>query len=83
MTWPGPKPGVVSSTFEPAGGPNAHFEGPWAFFRLLDSGTLNRESDVRYLLTLSRGGREIQLRIEADSLRNPFGKTDLQRFRCE
>jgi type VI secretion system protein ImpL len=83
MTWPGPKPGVVSSTFEPAGGPNANFEGPWAFFRLLDSGRLDRETDVRYLLTLSRGGREIQLRIEADTIRNPFGKSDLQRFRCE
>jgi type VI protein secretion system component VasK len=38
---------------------------------------------VRYLLTLGRGGREVQLRIEADSVRNPFGKNDLQRFRCE
>jgi type VI secretion system protein ImpL len=83
MTWPGPKPGMVVSTFEPSGGPNATFEGPWAFFRLLESGTLSRESDVRYLLTLSRGGREIQLRIEADTVRNPFGKSELQRFRCE
>jgi type VI secretion system protein ImpL len=83
IEWPGEKPGIVSSTFEPSGGPNANIEGPWAFFRLLDTGNLTRESDVRYLLTLSRGGREIQLRIEADSSRNPFGKTDLQRFRCE
>ena len=83
MTWPGPKSGVVSSTFEPSGGPNGMFEGPWAFFRLIDSGRLEQETDVRYLLTLSRGGREIQLRIEADSIRNPFGKNDLQRFRCE
>jgi type VI protein secretion system component VasK len=53
-------------------------------FRLIESGTLTRESDVRYLLTLRRGTREIQLRFEADSVRNPFGKMDLlQRFRCE
>ena len=83
MVWPGPKPGVATSTFEPAGGPNFAFEGAWAMFRLLDSGQLARESDTRYLLTLKRGAREVQLRIEADSVRNPFGKTDLQRFRCE
>ena len=83
MTWPGPKPGMASLMFEPVGGPNAAFEGPWALFRLIESGRLDRESDVRYLLTLGRGGREVQLRIEADSVRNPFGKSDLQRFRCE
>jgi type VI secretion system protein ImpL len=83
MTWPGPKSGVASLMFEPTGGPNAAFEGPWALFRLIESGRLERESDVRYLLTLGRGGREVQLRIEADSVRNPFGKNDLQRFRCE
>ena len=83
LTWPGPKPGVASLMFEPTGGPNAAFEGPWALFRLIESGRLDRESDVRYLLTLGRGGREVQLRIEADSVRNPFGKNDLQRFRCE
>jgi type VI protein secretion system component VasK len=53
-------------------------------FRLIESGQLMKESDVRYLLTLRRGTREIQLRFEADSVRNPFGKLDmLQRFRCE
>jgi type VI secretion system protein ImpL len=83
IAWPGPKPGLASSSFDPAGGPNYAFEGPWALFRLLESGRLERESDVRYLLTLERGMREVQLRIEADSIRNPFGKTDLQRFRCE
>ena len=83
MVWPGPKPGLATSTFEPAGGPNFAAEGPWAMFRLIESGQLDRESDSRYLLTLKRGTREVQLRIEADSVRNPFGKTDLQRFRCE
>ena len=84
MTWPGPKPGIATATFEPAGGPNFVSEGPWAMFRLIESGQLMKESDVRYLLTLRRGTREIQLRFEADSVRNPFGKLDmLQRFRCE
>jgi type VI secretion system protein ImpL len=83
IMWPGPKPGFASSAFDPAGGPNFAFEGPWALFRLLESGTLERESESRYLLTLQRGMREVQLRIEADSVRNPFGMTELRRFRCE
>jgi type VI secretion system protein ImpL len=84
MVWPGPKPGMATATFEPAGGPNAAFEGAWAMFRLLDTGgTMTRESDTRYLVALKRGTREITLRIDADSSRNPFGKNDLQRFRCE
>jgi len=83
IMWPGPKPGVASASFEPAGGPNVAFDGPWALFRLLDSGRLARETDTRYLLTLGRGSREVQLRIEADSIRNPFGRRDLQQFRCE
>jgi type VI secretion system protein ImpL len=84
MVWPGPKPAMAQSTFEPAGGLNLSFQGPWAMFRLIDSGQLTRESDTTYLLTLERGTRRIQLRFEADSVRNPFGKMDmLQRFRCE
>jgi type VI secretion system protein ImpL len=84
LTWPGPKPGFASTTFEPAGGPNFAFEGPWAVFRLIDAGRLDRQTDSRYLLQLERGTREVQLRIEADSSRNPFGgKSELQRFRCE
>ena len=74
----------LADTFEPMGGPNAAYEGAWAMFRLIESGRLDRESDSRYLITFKRGTREVQLRIEADSARNPFGKTDLlQRFRCE
>jgi type VI secretion system protein ImpL len=84
MVWPGPKPGLATATFEPPGGPNFAAEGPWAMFRLLEIGQLTRETDSRYLLTLKRGTREVQLRIEADSARNPFGKLgELQRFRCE
>jgi type VI secretion system protein ImpL len=84
MVWPGPKPGLATATFEPAGGPNAAFEGPWAMFRLLETGRLERETDSVYLLTLTRGARQVQLRIEAESARNPFGKlSELQRFRCE
>lgn len=84
LTWPGQKPGLATATFERSGGqPSPAFEGPWAWFRLIDSGQMMREGNERYLFTLKRGAREARLRIEADSVRNPFGGSDLQRFRCE
>jgi type VI secretion system protein ImpL len=84
MTWPGPKPGLASATFDkPGGQPGPAFDGPWAWFHLLDSGQLVRQGNERYLLTIKRGAREAKFRIEADSVRNPFGGNDLQRFRCE
>jgi type VI secretion system protein ImpL len=83
VTWPGPKPGQATATFSQSGGPNAAFDGPWAWFRLIDSAQLTRQGDERYLLIIKRGTREAQLRIEADSVLNPFEGNDLQRFRCE
>jgi type VI secretion system protein ImpL len=85
VVWPGSgKPGLATATFEHAGGqPNTAFDGPWAWFRLIDSGQMVRESNERYVLTIKRGPREVRLRIEADSVRNPFGGNELQRFRCE
>jgi type VI secretion system protein ImpL len=84
VTWPGPKPGIADASFERSGGqPNPVFHGPWAWFRLLESGQMGRETNERYLFTLKPGTREARLRIEADSVRNPFGGNELQRFRCE
>jgi type VI secretion system protein ImpL len=83
MTWPGPKPGLAVASFDKAGGQaTPAFNGPWALFRLLDSGQLTRDSDDRFTFTLRRGEREVRLRLSAGNLRNPFGNTDLQRFRC-
>ena len=84
VTWPGPKPGVADASFERSGGqPNQAFQGPWAWFRMIESGQMARETNERYVFTLKRGMREARLRIEADSVRNPFGANELQRFRCE
>jgi len=83
VTWPGPKPGQATATFSQSGGPNAAFDGPWALFRLIDSGQMARQGNERYMFTIKRGTREAQLRIEPDSVRNPFGGNELQRFRCE
>jgi len=83
VTWPGPKPGQATATFSQSGGPNAAFDGAWAWFRLIDSGQMVRQTNERYMLIIKRATREAQLRVDADSVRNPFGGNDLQRFRCE
>jgi type VI secretion system protein ImpL len=83
VTWPGPKPGQATATFSQSGGPNAAFDGPWALFRLIGSGQMAPQDNGRFMFTIKRGTREAQLRIEPDSVRNPFAGNDLQRFRCE
>ena len=82
--WPGPNPGTAAATFEVrAGGrPNVAFDGPWAWFRLIDAGHLQRDADVRYILALQAGGQQARLRIEASSIRNPYARMDWRQFRC-
>jgi type VI secretion system protein ImpL len=71
-------------SFEGRGGdrPNQAFEGPWAWFRLLDAAQLQPASDVRYTLSLLGGTHQSRVAIEATSIRNPFLKTQLRQFRC-
>lgn len=84
-SWPGPKPGTAAATFEDAvsGRPNIATSGPWAWFRLLDSAQIRKESDLRYEVTFEKGGYKALVRIDASSVVNPFGQRDLQQFRCE
>jgi type VI secretion system protein ImpL len=63
--------------------PNQAFEGPWAWFRLLDVADLERETDVSYALRFRMGGHQARVRLEAASIRNPFSGAELQNFQCE
>jgi type VI secretion system protein ImpL len=83
-TWPGPSPGVASVRFEDrtGRGPSQSWQGPWAFFRLLDSAQLERRSETRYLVTFRSGGKAARVVLEASSIHNPFGRDVLERFRC-
>ena len=85
VTWPGPKPNLAVATFEERSGgrPNLVFEGPWAWLRMVGAARLDRESEVRYAMTISAGGHEARLTLEAPSLRNPYAARDLQQFRCD
>jgi type VI secretion system protein ImpL len=82
--WPGPTPGAAAATFEDKTGtrPNVVAQGPWAIFRLFDAGQFQRETDSVYMFTVSRGGHEARVRIDAQTIRNPLGKRDVQQFTC-
>ena len=83
VTWPGARP-MGAATFEERGGMRVNIvaEGTWAWFRLLDSAQVAPQTDVSYLVTFAKGGHEAKVTLNAASVRNPFGKRDLQQFRC-
>ena len=85
VVWPGPMPGVAAASFEGrAGGrPTITFQGPWAWFRLLDVSQIRAESVLRYEVTFEKGGYTATVRIEAASVLNPFGGRELQQLRCD
>jgi type VI secretion system protein ImpL len=84
VTWPGDNPGLAVITFEERGGAKPHdeFKGPWALFRLFESAQVRPEASERYLLTFVKGQHQAEVRIEAASVLNPFGRRDWQQFRC-
>jgi type VI secretion system protein ImpL len=84
MRWPDEAGGQVAVTFETGTGPgdNAVYDGPWGIFRLLESSSLTAESDTRFLVGISAGASNARLRLDASSIRNPFARPALARFRC-
>jgi type VI secretion system protein ImpL len=83
--WPGPSPGAAAVTFEDSAGakPNQAFQGPWAWFRLLEAGTMRPDSDVRFIAAFQNGAHRATVIIEAASIRNPFQKLPaVRQFRC-
>jgi type VI secretion system protein ImpL len=84
LVWPGPSPGQASLLFDESGGggPNRSYQGPWAFFHLLDDAMVQPQSEVRYLVTLTAGNRLAHVTLEAASVRNPFARNELRSFSC-
>jgi type VI secretion system protein ImpL len=86
LVWPGPTPGESSLLFEEGSGagPSRSYQGPWAFFHLLDNGTVQSQpqSDVRYQVTFTAGTHNAGVTLEAASVRNPFAHNDLRDFHC-
>ncbi|MPY87881.1 MAG: type VI secretion system membrane subunit TssM [Luteitalea sp.] len=84
--WPGPKPGAAAVVFADGSGTRertSSFQGPWAWFRLIDAAREERESDVRSALIFQAGGHQARVIVDATSVYNPFAKRDWQRFTCE
>jgi type VI secretion system protein ImpL len=84
MTWPGGTVGAASASFELRGGahPQAAFQGPWALFRLLDQAKVVQQSESRFAVTFVVSGHKARVVLDAASIRNPFARHDLVRFRC-
>jgi type VI secretion system protein ImpL len=82
--WPGPAPGTASVTFEDASGahPNLSFQGPWAWFRLLDVASIHADSDVRFTASFQAGGHQGGVVIEPSSIRNPYQAGVVHQFKC-
>ena len=84
MRWPASNPGNAVVTFEDVANEwkPVSFGGPWAFFRLIDAGRPQRESDRRLVLdfkTVGHGGRVV---VEPESIRNPLTNRAWQRAGC-
>ncbi|HEY0747834.1 MAG TPA: type VI secretion system membrane subunit TssM [Steroidobacteraceae bacterium] len=82
--WPGPSPGTASVTFEDSSGarPNLIFQGPWAWFRLLDAASMHADSDVRFVATFKAGSHQGGITIEPTSIRNPYQAAVVRQFKC-
>lgn len=86
MTWPGAS-GVMAArlTFTPVSGastPGLTADGPWALFRLLGKGKVERKFADQFTMAFTVGTMSASFRIHASSVRNPFQSDLLGQFRC-
>jgi type VI protein secretion system component VasK len=74
---------MAVATFEDRSGswPGQRFDGPWAWFRLLDAAQGQREPPQRTILNFSQGSYRTRVSVEGSS-RNPFANREWQRFAC-
>jgi type VI secretion system protein ImpL len=58
-------------------------EGPWAWFRMIDKGTLQAGAQgERYTLGFDLDGHKMSYQLTASSVVNPFRRETLEGFRC-
>jgi type VI secretion system protein ImpL len=85
IIWPGQGAQLVTVNFQQrfGGRSSVSYHGPWALFKMIDASSIQRESDVRNVLTVRAGSSQGQVIFEASSVRNPFATREWQRFTCE
>jgi type VI secretion system protein ImpL len=90
--WPGPeKRGFAIAVFEDrmaAPEPSRRFDGPWAWFKLIDAAIARAptspETDLETVLRFQTKYHSAQVAIEASNAgSNPFAERDWRQFRCE
>jgi type VI secretion system protein ImpL len=82
--WPGDGPGRVAARFE-SGRTTVNLStqtGPWALFHFMDASLPQPESAVRTVLRVAAAGAAARVRIDADSVNNPFTNYRWREFRC-
>ncbi len=84
LPWPGGGSGTASITMAPDmpdRRSNLERNGAWAFFRLVDAGTMiQRGSAVSVSFIV--GGREVSFEFGSGSLNNPLSLSSLRHFEC-
>ena len=85
VTWPGAV-GFAGLTFTPITTVTESAvskDGPWAWFRLLDSAEVrNTNVSDRKRVIFSVGGRIAIFQMQSGSVINPFALTALSKFKC-
>ena len=84
LTWPGSRPGTVRFGFETLEGKSlSHSEGgTWAWFKTLDKIDIQQQAWDKYLLTFDIDGFTARYELRANSVLNPFGFNELEKFHC-
>lgn len=86
LTWPGPSRGRTRVAFLPARSDvknTIQREGPWAWFRLLDTAEVQRTNvSDRNRVIFNLGGRIATFQLRAGSALNPFTISALDGFSC-
>lgn len=60
-----------------------HFEGDWAWYRLLQDSRIEQSSNSsEFLVTFHEAGRHAQFRLAASGVNNPFDQSLLNGYRC-
>jgi len=69
--------------FDPAAATSLTADGSWALFRLLDQGQLVPDGGSgAFRLSFGIGTQQASFRLQAGSLRSPFGRHLLEGFAC-
>ena len=85
MNWPSESDEIVGLSFEDENGILATSleDGPWALFRMLNTGRLTKTKNKSvYNVNFAMGNQSINLQLRAKSVINPFSGNLLASFKC-